>query len=74
MKGNLEFTLPEEDEQFKLAIDATNLLLFIRNYERYLRGLVKYNHDFKTIDEALHTCRDKFYEEIDSCDISRWLE
>ena len=58
-KAILEFTLPEEAEEFKLANNGINYFIAIEEFSNYIRR--KYKHVDPSSDEAY-----KEYEEI--CD------
>jgi hypothetical protein len=42
-KATLEFTLPEEKNELKLATEGAKLLLVISSLEQWLRTKIKYN-------------------------------
>jgi len=66
MKATLEFNLPEETEEFKMASCALNLVCVINEIEDYLREQIKHND--KITEEQLiviEQVRDKLQDEID---------
>jgi hypothetical protein len=73
MIAKLEFNLPEEEEQHRVAVNGHKWRRVAEKMDEWLRGKVKYGHEFKDADAALygaraamHTaCRDEgvqFYE------------
>lgn len=65
MKGKLEFNLPEEQEEFRLALDGSKCNIILFNISQKLRSWLKYDHEFKSADEALEAVREYFWEEIE---------
>ena len=65
MKATLEFNLPEEDYEFKLAANAANLMIVIDNMKQFFRSKLKYEdlpqHDYDLI-ESIQT---KLFEECE---------
>ena len=53
MKAILEFTLPEETQEFETAAKAGQLATTIRDLDYYIRSLRKHGHTLKDADEAL---------------------
>jgi hypothetical protein len=64
MKAILEFNLPEEQREFEIANQSTDMLCIIGNLEDTLRSYLKYGHKFKTPEEALEAVRARLHEEI----------
>lgn len=59
MKAILEFTLPEESAEFKLAQEGGDWMSAVEEYARWLRDICKYGEPENV--EA-HTFRDKLFE------------
>lgn len=57
MTGTLKFNLPEEDVNFRHAMNATSMAIEIADVDRQLRSWIKYGHQFSTPDEALQEVR-----------------
>ena len=55
MKGVLEFTLPEEQEEFKLAQDAWKYSIIIDEMFNWLRSLEKHQNVKKLTVEQVRT-------------------
>ena len=70
MKGILEFTLPEESEEFELASKAVNLLIALNEFDYYLRNLIKHGHNFTGIEQALDSVHRQFWSLIEQNSLS----
>lgn len=57
MKAFLEFDLPEDNMEFKAAINGSNYKSAIWEYDQWLRAEMKYGELDKKIYEAYDTCR-----------------
>ena len=64
MKATLEFTLPEEQTEHRMAVSAPDVFAALREFDNQLRSWVKHGHEFKDADEALHAARDRLHIEI----------
>jgi len=62
MKAKLEFDLPEDNQDFKLAQRGSEYFCVIWNVLQEIRKYLKYGHDFKSVDEALEKIRELLYE------------
>jgi hypothetical protein len=62
MKATLEFTLPEDQNDYEVAIQAQRVQAFLYDFSQQLRSWYKYHHDFKDADDALGQIRDEFYK------------
>jgi hypothetical protein len=62
MKATLEFTLPEDQNDYEVAIQAQRVQAFLYDFSQQLRSWYKYHHDFKDADDALIQIRDEFYK------------
>ncbi len=63
-KGILEFSLPEEQNEFKMATDAGRYASMLHEYDQYLRSLTKYAPESQTeaVTDALQAAREKLWE------------
>ena len=61
-KAKLEFNLPEENNEFKLAQRGSEYYCVIFDTLQHIRGYLKYGHQFTTPDEALENIREKLLE------------
>lgn len=64
MKGRLEFNLPDENDEFELAVNARKLHSVIVEMDRWLRSKTKYAPDSMSEDTyaALIECRKQLRE------------
>ena len=58
-KAILEFNLPEENEEHKVAVNSMGWHLLAYDMDQWLRGKLKHGHEFKSADEALEATRDE---------------
>ena len=63
-KGTLEFNLPEENEEFKLAQDGVKYMLVLHELDNHLRAKVKYAPDSEPREkiDTYQEIRDKLWE------------
>ncbi len=59
MKAMLEFQLPEENEEYRLHYQASDLHCAVWDYADWLRNICKYQDPSKVTADA---CREKLYE------------
>lgn len=64
MKSTLEFTLPEEQSEFELAMQGASLLCVLINMVNFIRGKLKYGYEYTSITEALEDIQRELHEEI----------
>ena len=64
MTATLTFTLPEEQQEFRLASNAAELDFAIRDLEEALRLDLKYGHSFSTPDAVLEWVRTRLREAL----------
>lgn len=57
MKVIIEFNLPEEANDFKMAIWGRDYWSNLHDIAQELRNQIKYGHEFKDVDEALEWVR-----------------
>jgi len=64
MKAELIFNLPEDQNEFKMAVEASDMAIAIWDFKQYLRNELKYKCDDKSIEyiEALDAVQEKFFE------------
>jgi len=53
MKAKLQFNLPEEETEFKLAMRGEDYFSFLWDLHQDIRSWLKYGHNFKTPEEVL---------------------
>lgn len=62
MKAVLKYNLPDDNEDFKDAINGTKYRIVIDDIDNYLREKLKYGHNFTSADEALEKVREELYQ------------
>lgn len=62
MKAVIEFNLPEQRQEFNLYMISDQMASVIVNLDTEMRNLVKYGHNFKTVDELADHVRDQLME------------
>ena len=66
MKVILEFDLPEEESEFRAAINGKNLKSITYDYDEKLRRIIKYNDlsddEYQTYQKCRDMLREMFYE------------
>ena len=58
MKAKLEFNLPEDNQDFKLAQRGKDYFCVIWDVLNEIRSYLKYGHQFKSVEECLEVIRD----------------
>jgi len=69
MKAILEFTLPEENEEFKTAQNGANYSIALWDLDQYLRSKLKYEELSEEQHQAYQDIRGKLYELMQERDI-----
>jgi len=64
LKAILQFNLPEEHEEFRLANEGAHWQLVVWEFDQKLRGYIKHGHEFKSADEAVEHIRKQLHEEM----------
>ena len=71
MKGTLEFFLPEEAWEFKMANESVSMHFALKEIDQWLRERIKYAPD--TIDvhtyATLELCREQLHKLLDDNDL-----
>ncbi len=64
MKAILEFNLPEDQTEYQMANDASNMFSTLWDMKQWLRGQVKYFPDERSqeVYDAFEECRHKLNE------------
>jgi hypothetical protein len=71
MKAKLEFTLPEDNNEFKMATQGADMYSVLWDMDQWLRTNVKHCPDGTSEDtyKAMVECRDKLHEFLDDYNI-----
>ncbi len=67
MKAILEFNLPEENAEHKLALDGGKWMSVLHELDQWLRSIAKYE-DRKTV--TIEEVRARIYEELEDSGLS----
>lgn len=70
MRGILEFSLPEEEDEFLLASSAGKFYSALHEIDTQVRGWLKYGNDFKSHTEALLEVRRLIHTEMEDRNLS----
>jgi hypothetical protein len=62
MKATIEFNLPEENEEFNIAVNAVKYYATLHDMDEFLRCKLKYGELTKAEAEVYSVCRDKLNE------------
>jgi len=62
MKATLEFNLPEEDAEHRMAIDGSNWKYVVTEMDEYFRSQIKYQDLSGEVTKALQAARDNLHE------------
>jgi hypothetical protein len=62
-RATISFKLPDENDRFKDAVNATEMKLVLYDLDQYLRGKVKYSEDGKEAD-VCEQVRDYLHEQL----------
>ena len=64
-KVTIEYTLPEEQNEYHINSHALDFACSLWNIDQKLRNWIKYGHNFKSADEALEETREILREVMD---------
>ncbi len=70
MKATLEFSLPEENNEFMLAKRGSEWANIVFNIDKKLRDCLKYGHTYNTIVVALEGIRSFLTEEMQDSNLT----
>ena len=62
MKHIIEFNLPEEAQDLKLAQRGKDYFCVVFSVLQEIRNYLKYGHEFKTVEDALEKIRESLYD------------
>jgi len=71
-KGILKYDLTDFDDlqSFNCAVKSKDFYFVLYEIDQRLRGLERYEHEYKTVDEVVHHIRKKLNEYMADHDIS----
>lgn len=64
MKATLEFDLPEDQDEYRVAVNAMDTHNVVVTLQSELRSWQKYGHQCKTADEVIDHIRKFLMEEL----------
>jgi hypothetical protein len=70
VKAILQFTLPEEQDEHRMALHGQDWALSMWDLEQELRKWLKYGHEFASAEEALEAVRECLYQALDERHLS----
>jgi hypothetical protein len=63
MEGILKFNLPEEETEFKMAVNSSNFYTSLWDMDQWLRSQIKYNESLTDTEyETYEKVRSKLHE------------
>lgn len=68
--ATLTFSLPDEDYEYRLAVDAWKWRGVVSNMAEEFRRVCKNGHNFKTADEAIDAMRAALWARINEENLS----
>jgi hypothetical protein len=66
MKATLEFNLPEEGKEYRIANQSADMYAVICHLAERLRSYRKHGNDFENVSEALDTIHTILYDELNA--------
>ena len=66
MKAILEFNLPEDQKEFEIANQSSDMYAVICHLAERLRSYRKHGNDFENVSEALNTIHTILYDELNA--------
>ena len=66
MKATLEFNLPEEEREYRIANQSADLHAVICHLAERLRSYRKHGNDFENVSEALDAIHTILYDELNA--------
>jgi len=72
MKATLVYDLPEEQSAYACAVHGSDWKSVVWELDQKLRGYLKYDHEFKTADEAITAIRALLWQEVNDGHLDLW--
>ena len=70
MKATLTFDLPEEADEHTLAVNGGKFHSALWQTDQWLRGKLKYGHEYSDADTALQAARNMLHAELSAAGVS----
>ena len=65
MKASLVFSLPEDEAEHRLAVQAPDLLAAVNSLDRWMRNEIKNCNRPEAVRKTFERCRDKLWQLLD---------
>lgn len=72
MKAILRFDLPEEQQEFDRAINATKLFAAVQEFDTFLKNILKYGDLTEIEQKAFSAIREQLYSKLEDSEIILW--
>lgn len=69
-RGVLMFTLPSENNEWQIAVNAMDWALAVWDIQSELHKWLKYGHKFETADEAIEGVQKELFDILSERDIT----
>lgn len=73
-RATLNFKLPEENSEYKEAVNGGAWKAIVYELSLVLRNKLKYGHSYKSIDQALEDIKDVLWQECKDRDLDPWSD
>lgn len=71
MEAILKFNLPDDQDDFRYAVEGTKWFLVVHTFDQYLRSRIKYNDNLSDEEyELLEKVREELYSTIQGYQLS----
>jgi len=71
MEAILKFNLPDDQDDFRFAVEGTKWYLVVHTFDQYLRSRIKYNDNLSDEEyELLEKVREELYSTINENQLS----
>jgi hypothetical protein len=71
MEAILKFNLPDDQDDFRYAVEGTKWYLVVHTFDQYLRSRIKYNDNLSDEEyELLEKVREELYSTIEGYQLS----
>lgn len=73
MKAILQYELPQEEAEHRIAVQARDMLYVLTDLDRWLRNEIKHGERPEDEERGLQRCRDKLWDLIDDNNVDTEL-
>jgi hypothetical protein len=64
MKNILEFNMPDDESNFKMAYQGPSYHVVLWNLDQTMRNYLKHGHQFESIDAAIESIRNELHDQM----------